>query len=315
MLLRMNTIDEAIASFLFHCEFEKRLSEKTLKAYSIDLNQLRAFLKETGQPLLLDHIDKHRLRPYIQWLSKFKPKTIKRKIAAAKAMFNYLEFEELVEVSPFRKMRIRIKDPRELPVAMTKREIQKLFRHVYGLKSTAETQSEYAFHSLKRDIAVLELLFATGARVSELCSLTLSQIDISSGLVKIIGKGGKERHIHIGHVDVKIALREYLKVRGYASSQDNFFLNRLHSPLSPQSVRFMIRRYVNAVGLDKHVTPHTFRHTFATLLLEEDVDIKYIQSFLGHSSIMTTQVYTHVNKVKERRILVRKHPRLGVVLG
>jgi integrase/recombinase XerD len=253
------------------------------------------FLENKHDALQIECIDKHTLRPYIQWLSQFKPKTMKRKVATSKAMFNYLEFEEVIEVSPFRKMRIRIKEPQHVPTTMTKREIQKLFRYVYGLKAVVAAKSEYAQRNLVRDIAVLELLYATGIRVSELCSLQPFNIDLTSGLVKVMGKGQKERHIHIGNAEVKAALRG--------------------AGLSSQSVRFMIRGYAERANIGKHITPHTFRHTFATLLLEEDVDIKYIQSFLGHSSIMTTQIYTRVNRSKERRILVSKHPRRGLVLG
>jgi integrase/recombinase XerD len=311
----MKNLDEAIASFLFHCEFEKRLSTKTLKAYSIDLKQLTLFLENKHDALQIECIDKHTLRPYIQWLSQFKPKTMKRKVATSKAMFNYLEFEEVIEVSPFRKMRIRIKEPQHVPTTMTKREIQKLFRYVYGLRAAVAAKSEYAQRNLVRDIAVLELLYATGIRVSELCSLQPFNIDLTSGLVKVMGKGQKERHIHIGNAEVKAALREYARGCPSPTSRPTFFVNRLGAGLSSQSVRFMIRGYAERANIGKHITPHTFRHTFATLLLEEDVDIKYIQSFLGHSSIMTTQIYTRVNRSKERRILVSKHPRRGLVLG
>lgn len=311
----MNTLEHAINSFLFHCEFERRLNEKTIKAYKIDLNQMKMELGGPDCNILLKEIDKHALRPYIQWLAQFKPKTMKRKVAAAKAMFNYLEFEEVIPVSPFRKMRVRIKEPRVLPVSMTKREIEKLLRYAYEQKESARSRTIHAYQTLIRDIAVLELLFATGIRVSELCSLAPHHIDIQSGLVKVYGKGQKERLIHFGNQEVKAALRAYKGNLSSINNQSTFFINRLGNALSPQSVRFMVRKYAHGAKLEKHITPHTFRHTFATLLLEEDVDIKYIQSFLGHSSIMTTQIYTHVNKAKQKRILIGKHPRKRMVLN
>ncbi len=133
---------------------------------------------------------------------------------------------------------------------------------------------------------------------------------MGNGEVRIIGKGNKERIIHICQPETLQALHRWLELKnGACESQAPFFTNRLHRGLSTQSVRQMIRHIVTAAGIEKHVTPHTFRHTFATLLLEEDVDVRYIQSLLGHSSIATTQIYTHVNMNKQRQILQTKHPR------
>lgn len=311
----MKDLDDAIASFLFHVEYEKRLSPKTLKAYTIDLKQMQGVLVQNNAPQQLESLDKNVLRIYIQWLMRYKPKTMKRKVAVAKSLFSYLEFEEVIAVSPFRKMRVRVKEPLQLPTALTRREIERLFQYVYSLRGEVENKSEFAYTAWKRDVAVLELLFATGVRVSELCALKPADLDLTTGLVKIIGKGQKERHIYIGSSEVKTALRTYRKSFTSYAGQGTFFVNRLGAPLSPQSVRFMIRRYAAAAQIGKHITPHTFRHTFATLLLEEDVDIKYIQSFLGHSSIMTTQIYTHVNRKKQKRILVNKHPRRRLQLS
>ena len=152
-------------------------------------------------------------------------------------------------------------------------------------------------------------------RISELCSLKPSDIDLESSNILIYGKGSKERILQIGNPEVLAALSLYretfstdIAVCGY------FFVNRLRQKLSDQSVRFMINRYAKLAGLSQHITPHMFRHSFATLLLEQDVDIRYIQKMLGHSSISTTEIYTHVSNTKQKDILVHKHPRNLMVM-
>lgn len=146
--------------------------------------------------------------------------------------------------------------------------------------------------------------------MSELCSLRHPDIDLHEGYVRIYGKGAKERIVQITNTYILDALRNYCRmVPSQSITHDFFFVNRLGHRLSEQSVRFMIKKYSHMAGLSEHITPHMFRHTFATLLLEEDVDIRYIQQILGHSSILTTQIYTHVTSTKQRDILTTKHPR------
>ena len=157
---------------------------------------------------------------------------------------------------------------------------------------------------------MIELLFATGMRISELCSLKPSDIDLKSSNILIYGKGAKERMIQLGNPEVINALSLYQEVfREDIDACGYFFVNRLQRRLSDQSVRFMINRYAELAGIRQHITPHMFRHSFATLLLEQDVDIRYIQRMLGHSSISTTEIYTHVSSAKQKDILVHKHPR------
>lgn len=303
-------MEGGIEKFLFHCEFEKRLSSKTLKAYTIDLKQFKAFMLKQGFPNLL-LIRKEGLKEFLQSISTFKPKTIKRKIASIKAFFNFLEFEELIEVNPFRKVRIRIKEPLILPQVMNIQEAVTLFSSAYReLEANDEKKGHYSYKEKVRDIAVLELLFGTGIRVSELCSLKYSDIGIDFSSVCVNGKGNRERNIQIINKDIKKALREYYCLfSDQINKREYFLVNRLGSRLSEQSVRLMIKKYRNKCNMTKHITPHVFRHTFATLLLEQDVDIKYIQNLLGHSSIMTTQIYTHVSTEKQTEILQNKHPR------
>ena len=142
--------------------------------------------------------------------------------------------------------------------------------------------------------------------MSELCSLSRRDVKLEEGEVKIYGKGAKERFVQITNPSVLQALREY---RQETDHSEIFFVNRLGKPLSDQSVRGIVKKYGKLGGVEQHITPHMFRHSFATLLLEEDVDIRYIQRLLGHSSIVTTQIYTHVAGKKQRDILSAKHPR------
>lgn len=160
------------------------------------------------------------------------------------------------------------------------------------------------------DIAVLETLFSTGMRISELCNLKSSDVDMHDEVIRIYGKGAKERIIQIGNEDVINLLKSY--ENEYVSEiQDSgyFFTNKNATPLSDQAVRRMINKYCSLAAIELHITPHMFRHTFATSLLEADVDIRYIQEMLGHSSITVTEIYTHVTLSKQKDILTTKHPR------
>lgn len=299
-------LEEAIGQFLFHCRYEKNLSNKTLKAYQTDLMQFSGMVKKGEETRPMEEITKDDLKFYFQRIAGFKPKTIKRKIASLKAMFNFWEFENEQYINPFRKIKLRFKEPYVLPEVMNLNEVKKILGFLYKEHLATRQIETYTYKVQTRNIAVVELLFATGIRVSELCNLKCSDIDLRCGKIKISGKGGKERVIQICQKEVLSALRNYYRIFRPVGS---FFINRVNMPLTPASVRLLIRHYVRVTGLTKHITPHTFRHTFATLLLEEDVDIKYIQTLLGHSSIATTQIYTHVNANKQKKILSAKHPR------
>ncbi|WP_108063470.1 tyrosine-type recombinase/integrase [Poseidonibacter lekithochrous] len=303
-------LSEAIENFLFHCVYEKNLSEKTIKAYKIDLKQFSSF--KTLQNITIQNIDKLILKEYLkkQYELKLKEKTIKRKFATLKALFTYLEFEEFIVVSPFRKMRLSIKEPQRLPQTIELKEIKKMFLFVYNKKQDFKDTTKYTYKSIIRDIAVLELLFATGMRVAEVCNIKTVDFSSNYNELKIIGKGDKQRTIHICNQEVKNAIKEYYQYfKESINENDFFFINRTNSNLSEQSVRFMIKKYQEKAKIKKHITPHMFRHSFATLLLEEGVDIRYIQQLLGHSSISTTQIYTKVSLKQQKKILVNKHPR------
>lgn len=306
----MNTFNYYVAEYLEYCEYRKRLDPKTLKAYRIDLKQYNDYQKTHSEFYSKDTVDS-----YITHLHKeYKPKTVKRKIAALKTFFHYMEYKELLNENPFSKLDIRFREAKLLPKTIPFHSIQTFLSTLYTQKEKAA--SEHQLHCCIRDIAVVELLFATGIRISELCSLKPADIDFESNSILIYGKGAKERILQIGNPEVLAALLLYqetfktdIEICGY------FFVNRLQQKLSDQSVRFMINRYAKLANIEQHLTPHMFRHSFATLLLEQDVDIRYIQRILGHSSISTTEIYTHVSNVKQKDILFNKHPRNLMMVG
>ncbi len=300
----MDTLHHCIATYLEHCEYRKRLDQKTLKAYLIDLKQYEFFCSGAADYTSKDMIDR-----FITDLhKKYKAKTVKRKIASLKAFFHFLEYKGQLQENPFSKIETRFREPKLLPKTIPFHAIQTLLSSLYAQKE--QVTSEYQRRCCIRDIAVIELLFATGMRISELCSLKPSDIDLENNSVLIYGKGSKERILQLGNPEVINALNVYQKTfKSEIASCGYFFVNRLHQKLSDQSVRFMINHYAELAGISQHITPHMFRHSFATLLLEQDVDIRYIQRMLGHSSISTTEIYTHVSNTKQKDILVHKHPR------
>ncbi len=300
----MTDLKKYISNYLDDCKYMKGLSEKTLKAYSIDLRQFTEFCADKHWN------EKETIEEYIKaQYSKSKPKTAKRKIACIKAFFHYLENGDLILSSPFHKITIKRREPLVLPKVIPVPILTKMLETAYK-RHDEEGHSNCFYKFTLRDIAIMELLFATGVRVYELCNLKSDDVSLKGKYIKVYGKGSKERYIQITNKDVLAVLRRYQKV--YTDEIDYtgcYFINNRGSKISEQSVRFMIDKYAKLSGTNIHITPHMFRHTVATLLLEEDVDIRYIQELLGHSSITTTQIYTHVSMNAQKRILAKKHPR------
>ena len=176
----------------------------------------------------------------------------------------------------------------------------------YAYRQYSLSRTTYQKDVALRNIVVLELLFSTGMRVSEVSNLKISAINFGDNTIRIFGKGSKERIMCISN-SLSKTISNYLTVR--SRKTDYLLVNKLGNRLSEQSIRYMVNDYANAVGAPLHITPHMFRHTFATELHNADVDIRYIQQFLGHSSIATTQIYTHISTSKTREILESKHPR------
>ena len=297
----MEDITKYIPEFIRYCRYRKTLDNKTIKAYATDLEQ---YLEYVGNGL-----DKSSICEYISHLHiKYKPKTAKRKIATLKAFVHYLLIEDIIENNPFDKIDTSFREPAILPKTIPLNVIKLILGVAYSNYEKAQTS--HLKKNCMRDIAVMEMLFATGARVSEICSLTPNNVDLINHTIRIFGKGSKERIIQIENSDVlKSILAYYAAYKDDIKSTGYFFINKLHKRLTEQSVRELINKYAKLSGCGVHITPHMFRHSFATLLLEEDVDIRYIQKILGHSSITTTQIYTHVAMAKQKEILSIKHPR------
>lgn len=301
----MITFDEAMQNYLNECELQKRLSAKTIRAYCSDLQQFQSYIGINE----LDQIKVPDIESYIQNLhSTLKPASVKRKISSVKSFFKYLVHNGIIEKNPWISVECSFRESYVLPKIIPLYHIENLLAAIYEQITHGSTLRRR--HNAIRDAAVCELLFATGMRVFELCSLKPSDVDLNTDVIRIHGKGSKERLIQIGNQQVHDILSFYQKsYEEKITSSGFFFTNQNGRPLSEQAIRRMLNRYVKLADIDLHITPHMFRHTFATSLLDADVDIRYIQKMLGHSSIRTTQIYTHVSTARQREILSNKHPR------
>ena len=297
--ITMNMIKE-MEQYLEFCKYRKELNRNTLKAYRIDLEQYLSFIKK-------DFLLKARIEEYITELhKKYKQKTVKRKIASIKAFYRYLEEEERLEGSnPFTKIRVKFKETESLPRIIPRNDIERLLNYMYDVMKQSGQEA-----TIYRDLSVIEMFFATGARVYEISNLKIQDIDLDNGIIKLFGKGSKERYVQIGSPEVLEVVKEYYRLNQQEIDKSGFFfVNRQGKRFSEQSIRRMIRKYSCQAGISIHITPHMFRHSVATYLLEEGVDIMYIQKILGHSSIKTTQIYLHVASKKQMEILKERHPR------
>lgn len=293
---------EWLKYYLEYCQKQKNLNNKTIKAYRIDLRQYIDFLDSRDLEITIQSV-----RTYIMILhDNYQVRSIRRKVASIKAWSNFLFENQLIAENPFYHWHIKLRQPTILPRTIPLRVIESVLRAAHSETQQAITMSEK--RQAWRETAVLELLFATGMRVSEVCGLQADDVDMFDQHVRVYGKGSKERMIQLENTEVLSTLRNYKKLEP-SQSGEPFFKNRLAHPLSDQSVRLIVKKYADKAGCHMHITPHMFRHSFATLLLEADVDIRYIQKFLGHSSISTTQIYTFVAAAKQRDILASRHPR------
>lgn len=294
-------LEKQLESYYEDCEFRKRLNEKTKKAYTIDLNQYLEFITTT-------EINQKIINEYIHYLNKkyLKYKTIKRKIASVKAFYSYLEYEEIIDYSPFNKIKTKIKEPKLLPKTIQKDYIDKIIHLL--LKDLKNSKTEFQKKISLRNITLISVMFSTGIRVSELCNIKLKDIDLLEKKLKIFGKGSKERILYLGNSNVVQLCQMYLTYNNTCKKNEYFFLNKFNKKLSEQTVRILLKKIESELELSTHITPHMFRHTFATTLLEKGVDIRYIQNILGHSSISTTQIYTYVTYSKQKEILTNKNP-------
>ncbi len=301
----MNNLQVYIENYLKYCQYQKRLDSKTLKAYRIDLRQFSSNIPTSD----IRDITTTTLEHYIARLNQeYKPKTVRRKLASVKSLFHYFEYKDIVDKNPFNKMHLKFREPMILPKTIPLHTVETLLSTIY--KQRTEASTDYQRKNALRDAAIVELLFATGIRISELCSLKTEDVNLYDRTILIYGKGSKERKVQIGNDDVIRILEDYKNAFSPQIQKCNhFFVNQNYCVMSDQAIRRMINKYTSLAAIDLHITPHMFRHTFATSLLEADVDIRYIQEILGHSSINITEIYTHVAMSKQRDILTTKHPR------
>ena len=282
-----------------HLRTLRGLSERTLRAYSNDIHSWLEFLNQQG--LSENDAGRDEARMYISTLSmrQLAASTINRSLSSLKSYYSYLENRGTVEGNPFLGVR-SMRKPATLPVYLTNREVSILLDHVQGDDFTAW-----------RDRSLFEMLYSTGCRVSELCHLTARSL--SSDRILIRGKGGKERYVFIGE-KAREALSRYLPLREERLMQkglteiQSFILDERGRGLTTRGVYYILQKYMRKSGLNRKIGPHAFRHAFATEILNEGADIRVVQELLGHSSLSTTQVYTHTGIERIRQVYRNAHP-------
>ncbi|HJX38264.1 MAG TPA: site-specific tyrosine recombinase XerD [Anaerolineae bacterium] len=299
----MSRIDE----FLTYLSAERGCSENTISAYRVDLDQFEEYLKRRyggDDELLWRRVEKKDIVSYIMYLKgdrEYASATSARKVAAIRSFFHFLVGEGLIRDDPTATLD-SLKVKKHLPRPMTLEQVMRLL---------AEPAKLSSYKSL-RDQAILELLYATGMRVSELVALKVDDLNLASASVRCWGKGSKERVIPI-HQRAVASLREYLdKARAHFvkdASEESLFLNMRGMSLTRQGLWLIFKEYVDQAGLSEEISPHTLRHSFATHMLDRDADLINVQKLLGHTSIATTQVYTHVSSERLREAYDDAHPR------
>jgi integrase/recombinase XerD len=294
-------LDQFVDGFLQHLVVEKGLSRNSLEAYARDLKGYVEFLAERGISSV-DGSSPDEIISYFRKLVKkgLSPRSAARALSALRGFHRFLLQERAIEENPSRRLRAPKVIPR-LPSVLTFGEVEDLLR-----------QPDPSQPLGSRDRAMLELLYATGLRVSELVHLSLNDVNLEVGYVRVKGKGAKERIVPIGGAASRM-LQRYLEGprRDWAlrSHEATLFLGRRGHGMSRQGFWKILRKYARAAGIAKPITPHTLRHSFATHLLEGGADLRSVQSMLGHVDIATTQVYTHVSRQHLKRLHQKYHPR------
>jgi integrase/recombinase XerD len=302
----MNTLHTAIEWFLTHCSDHRKLSPHTLKAYEFDLLHFRTFASDPAGDVPISAVDRKLIQRWLRAMNDVKPRTVRRRLATLKSMFSCLERHANLDNNPLAGFRSEVKVGISLPRTIARATVRSLLRSPRRIFA--------ATNSLKRrrtrDIALIELLFSTGMRVSEVAAANIGHVDMDRLVISVRGKGNREREIPIVCEAFREALDQNLagRLTEHAKPDDPLFVNRRGSRISDQSIRAIIRRYAAGIGA-RRITPHMLRHTVATLLLEDGVDLTHIQRLLGHSSITTTTIYVHVSERTQRKALSSRHPR------
>lgn len=253
----------------------------------------------------IEKVDRMAIRKYMSFLHrKNKKSSIARKISTLRSFFKYLIREQVIPSNPAKSVSSP-KVEKTLPTTLT---VDEAFRLMDSPKNIPKASSEASKQNSVRDRAILELLYSSGLRVSELVGLNLNQLDSDLGIVRVMGKGRKERIVPVG-VKAIDALKAYLEERGERTRDDPVFVNSSGARLTARTVGRLIKKYTRHSGIFRKVSPHSLRHTFATHLLDAGADIREIQEMLGHSSLSTTQRYTHVSMGKLMEVYDKAHPR------
>lgn len=288
--------DHLIGSFLDYLFIEKGLSQNTVLSYKNDIHSFSLWsLKELGIPL--KKINKIDINQFISHLFKegLKSSSVNRKISTLKAFYTFLLKKKEIEASPMEDI-VMAKQEKYLPVSMSEIEVEKLLN-----------SPDINISIERRDKAMIEMLYATGMRVSELVNLKLIDVDIQRSVIKVLGKGSKERLIPYGEV-AGDSLNLYLKDRTKSNIKETFLSNR-GTKITRGAFWQRIKIYLSREGLKNSISPHTLRHAFATHLLNRGADLRSVQILLGHSDLSTTQIYTHIAKQRLGEILKKHHPR------
>ncbi len=288
-------MDRYINKFLTYLEIEKNASSHTLLNYRIDLKQLRNFLQDKDT-LKIDRLD---IRKYLVFLKSknLKKQTVGRKLSTFRSFFKFLLREGYLELSPLAGISSPKKEKR-LPIFLDVDKVTKL----------VESPDKMSLLGL-RDRAILETLYSTGIRVSELVGLNIGRVDFIAGIVKVYGKGKKERLAPIGDRALR-AIRDYLAKQSSGKKDTRaLFLNKNYKRLTDRGIQNLVNKYIQRASLKEKISPHTLRHSFATHLLDKGADLRSVQELLGHASLSTTQIYTHITTEHLRSVYNKAHPR------
>ena len=298
----MSNWQSYIKEYQHYLKLERGLSKNTIDNYTFDIEKLVLFLTQKEINISPIHITEEIIQQFIyEMASQVNPRSQSRLISGLKSFFNYLIFEDYRNDTPLELIEVP-KTGRKLPDTLSTLEIDSLIQAID--LSTPEGE---------RNKAMLETLYSCGLRVSELISLKLSDLFFEEGFVKITGKGNKQRFVPVGKSTIKIVTSYVNQVRVHLSIQKNFedtlFLNRRGRQLTRAMVFTIIKNLAIKINLNKTISPHTFRHSFATHLLENGADLRSIQLMLGHESITTTEVYMHLDRKFLSEVLKNYHPR------
>lgn len=293
--------DSLIEQFVKYLMIEKNASEHTINNYTKDLQQFNEFLQNQAVVGFVE-VTYLIVRTFLAELNakEYARKSVSRKLSALRSFYLFLMREEVITSSPFSYIKT-IKQDKKIPNFMYLEEMQALLQ-------APDNKTPLG----SRDLAIIEILYASGMRVSELVQLDLQSVDLHHGIALVFGKGAKERYVPLGDHSIQ-AIQDYLAVGRQkltrVVSEQALLLNYNGTRLSDRSVRRIIDKYVDQISERRHVSPHTLRHTFATHMLEAGADLRTVQELLGHVNISTTQIYTHVTKDHLQSIYNRAHPR------